>query len=160
LKYTCLRYGSLYGERADKRNSIYRLLKQAIETKEITYRGTGDEIREFIHIKDAAQINIEILDPKYENQHLIITGYEKMCYRDVLEMIKEIFDNRVTINITSSDRKAHYKITPYNFSPKLGRKLVNNPHIDMGQGLLLCIAEIYEKLHGQNNEEMGLILDD
>lgn len=160
LKYTCLRYGSLYGERADDRNSIYHLIKQAITDGKITYHGTGEEMREFIHIQDAAQVSVEILDKKYENQHLILTGTEKMCYRDLLRMINEMFSNALGIEILPSERKAHYRITPYNFSPRIGRKLVNNPHIDMGQGLLLCMAEIYEKIHGGGNDEMGLFISE
>jgi UDP-glucose 4-epimerase len=150
LKYTCLRYGSLYGDRANERNSIYHLIKQAIQDGKITYRGTGEEIREYIHVRDAARISVRILDHEFENQHIILTGPEKMIYRDLLEMIKEMLGNKIEI--------AHYKITPYNFSPKLGRKLVNNPHIDMGQGLLLCMAEIYEKVNSEKHEELGLLV--
>jgi UDP-glucose 4-epimerase len=73
-----------------------------------------------------------------------------MCYSDILTMVNEIMNNSLEIEILPSERKAHYKITPYNFSPKLGRKLVNNPHIDMGQGLLLCMAEIFEKYNIDN----------
>jgi UDP-glucose 4-epimerase len=160
LKYTCLRYGSLYGQRADERNSIYRLIKQAIQDGKIIYRGTGEEIREFIHVQDAAQVSAAILRPEFENQHIILTGTEKMRYIDLLEMIKEMLGNKIEIEILPSERKAHYKITPYNFSPRLGRKMVNNPHIDMGQGLLQCMAEIYQNVHTEKHEEMGLFISD
>jgi UDP-glucose 4-epimerase len=150
IKYTCLRYGSLYGPRADNRNSIHKLIQQAVQQGKIEYKGTGEELREFIHVRDAAKSSIEILDPKYENTHITLTGKEKLRYSDLLEMIKEMLGNRVKIEITPSDRKAHYRITPYNFSPRLGLKLTSNPHIDMGQGLLQCIAEAYENVH--NNE--------
>ena len=160
LSYTCLRYGSLYGERADERNSIFRLIRQALNDGEIIYHGTGDEMREYIHVKDAAQISVDILDQNYCNQHIIITGNEKIKYGDLLEMIKEMLGNRVEIKVLPSERKAHYKITPYNFSPKVGRKLVNNPHIDMGQGLLQCMAEIYEAIHPDQKSEMGLLVND
>jgi len=76
-----------------------------------------------------------------------------------LEMIKEILGNKIDIEILPSERKAHYKITPYNFSPTLGRKLINNPHIDMGQGLLQCMTEIYEKIHNDKKEEMGFLIE-
>jgi len=158
LPYTCLRYGSLYGERADERNSIYNLIKQAIMEGKITYHGQGDEIREFIHIKDAAQSSVKILGSEFENQHIILTGTEKLTYFQLLEMIKEIMENKIEIEILPSTRKAHYKITPYNFSPKLGKKLVNNPHVDMGQGLLLCMADIYKKVQSDEHEEMGLLI--
>jgi len=158
LRYTCLRYGSLYGERADDRNSIYKIIKQALKEGKITYRGTGDEIREFIHVRDAAASSVEILAPEFENQHIVLTGTQTMRYRELLEMIQEMIGNEVELEILPSTRKAHYKITPYNFSPKLGRKLVNNPRIDMGQGLLLCMSELYEKIHSEQHEELGVFV--
>ena len=159
LKYTCLRYGSLYGTRSDERNSIYKLVKQAVQYGKIVYRGTGEEVREFIHVQDAAQISVVILRPEFENQNIILTGAEKMRYIDLLEMIREMLGNKIKIEILPSERKEHYKITPYNFSPKLGRKMVHNPHIDMGQGLLQCMAEVYEKVHNEKHQEMGLFVN-
>ena len=38
LDYTIIRYGSLYGERADRHNGVYRLLRQALEKGEIIHR--------------------------------------------------------------------------------------------------------------------------
>ena len=91
LKYTCLRYGSLYGTRSDERNSIYKFIKQAIQDGKIAYRGTGEEVREFIHVQDAAQISVAILQPEFENQNIILTGTEKMRYVDLLEMTHESY---------------------------------------------------------------------
>jgi len=160
LKYTCLRYGSLYGPRADERNSIYKLIQQAVKESKITYQGTGEELREFIHVQDAAQSSIKILEPEYENSYITLTGREKMRYADLLDMIKEMLGNKISIEIEPSTRKAHYRITPYNFSPKLGLKLVNNPHVDMGQGLLQCISEIFEKIHSEKTAELGVFVKD
>jgi len=151
LPYTCLRYGSLYGERADERNSIYRFVKQAITEKKIIYRGEGDEIREFIHVRDAAQSSVAVLNSEFENQNVILTGLEKFTYKQLLEMIREIMGNQIELEFVASTRKAHYKISPYNFSPKLGKKLISNPHVDMGQGLLLCMTEVYNTLHSKGN---------
>ena len=36
-------------------------------------------------------------------------------------------------------------MTPYNFHPKIGKKLVSRYYLDMGQGLLACLNEIYEQ---------------
>ncbi|CAN2040218.1 NAD-dependent epimerase [Candidatus Magnetomoraceae bacterium gMMP-15] len=154
LKYTCLRYGSLYGDRADERNSIYKILKQAIAKGKIVFHGVGDEIREFIHVQDAAQSSVKALKQEFENQCLMLTGTQVMRYSELLEMIKEMLHMEVSVEIVPSQNKAHYKITPYNFSPKLGKKLVTNPHIDMGQGLLLCMANIYEEIHGEKMDSM------
>src|SRR3989338_3086423 len=87
LNYTIVRYGSLYGERADERNGIYRLLKQAIEAKKIVHRGDGEEVREYIHCRDAARLSIDILADQYLNKHLLLTGIEKLKYKDLLAML-------------------------------------------------------------------------
>ncbi len=160
LKYTCLRYGSLYGPRADHRNSIYKLIRQALEHGKITYEGTGEEIREFIHVRDAAQNSVQILEPPYENQNIILTGNEKLRYKDLLEMLKEMLNGDLDVDIIPSKRKAHYQVTPYNFNPRLGLKMTCNPHIDMGQGLLQCIAEIYEQEHQEKKAEFGVFVDE
>lgn len=159
LPYTILRYGSLYGERADERNSIYKLIKNTFLTGKIVYHGTGDEQREYIHVKDAAALSAKVLEPQFENQHVILTGNRAMEYRDLLEMIREMLGNRVEIVYKERERDAHYKVTPYAFNPKIGRKLVNNPHIDMGQGLLNCMKEIYEQIHQEKHEEMGWLVN-
>jgi len=160
MPYTIVRYGSLYGERSDERNSIYRIIKEALSTGKIIYHGTGEELREYIHVQDAAQSSVTILQPEFENQHLILTGNQTMRYHDLLEMIKEMLGGKVTIEYLPKTSDTHYTITPYNFSPRLGKKLVSNPHIDMGQGLLSCMHEIYHSLHKDRHEEMGIWMPD
>ena len=68
LNYVILRYGSLYGERADRRNSIYRMIEDALTNHKIIYGGDGNEKREFIHVKEAANLSVDVLDDKYNNQ--------------------------------------------------------------------------------------------
>lgn len=145
LPYTILRYGSLYGDRAKEHNSIYKLLKNALVYGKIDYEGSGDEIREFIHVKDAAILSVKVLDPEFENQHIVLTGNQAMRYRELLHMINELLGGKVKINYLPKRDDAHYEITSYSFNPRLGRKLVNNPHIDMGQGLIACLTEIYQE---------------
>jgi UDP-glucose 4-epimerase len=147
--YTILRYGTVYGPRADNRNSIYRYLKQAIDKGKIECPGTGDEIREYIHVKDVARLSVSILSEEYRNQHVIITGHHSMRFKDMLYMIREILGNRVEIEFTGAKEEAHYGITPYSFVPKIGQKLVSHYYIDMGQGLLECINEIYNPKLGE-----------
>ena len=160
MPYTIVRYGSLYGERSDERNSIYRIIKEALSTGKIIYHGTGEELREYIHVQDAAQSSVAILQPEFENQHILLTGNQTMRYHDLLEMVREMLGGRVTIEYLPKTSDTHYTITPYNFNPRLGKKLVSNPHIDMGQGLLSCMHEIYHSLHKDRHEEMGIWMSD
>ncbi len=159
LPYTIIRYGSLYGERADERNGLYKILKEAITTGKIKHFGDGDEVREYIHVRDAAELSVEILKQEYEGQNVILTGTQPIKYYDLLEMIKEILGNQIEIEYMNQRRMAHYKITPYSFNPKISRKLAKNPYIDMGQGLLSQISEIYAEVHGEKCEEMGMLID-
>ncbi len=158
LKYTCLRYGSLYGPRSDQRNSIYKLIKQGLENGKIVYHGTGEELREFIHVWDAAQSSVKVLGSEYENQYITLTGNEKMRYKDLLEMLKEMMNNKLEVEIAPSTRKAHYRVTPYNFNPKLGLKISCNPHVDMGQGLLQCIAEIFKEINKDESSDFEMFV--
>ncbi len=145
LNYTVIRYGSLYGERASHNNYIYNLLNSAINTGELNYKGDGEDLREYIHAADAAKLSVDIIeDIQYENEHIILTGIEKLKRIELLTMINEIMGNKLEIRKISDDNMGHYKITPYTFHPTTAKKLVANPYIDLGQGLLECIQEIYK----------------
>ena len=146
LEFTILRYGTVYGPRADSRNSIYRYLKQALKDGKIDCGGTGDETREYIHVRDAAQLSVDILTDKYRNKQVIITGHHPMRLKDMLYTIREILSNQIEINFKASKSDTpHYNITPYSFIPRIGHKLVTHEYVDMGQGLLECISEIYDQ---------------
>lgn len=60
LDYTIVRYGSVYGERADASNRIYRLIRQALTEGKITFPGDGSEEREYIHGRDAGKLSVDI----------------------------------------------------------------------------------------------------
>jgi UDP-glucose 4-epimerase len=147
LKYTVIRYGSLYGERASHNNYIYNLLNDAIKNGELHYKGDGEDLREYIHAADAAKLSVGILeDVQYENEHIILTGTERLKRIELLTMIKEIMQNKLKIKKVSDNNMGHYKITPYSYHPTVAKKLIANPYIDLGQGLLECIQEIHKEL--------------
>lgn len=157
MEYTILRYGSLYGRRSDQRNGIYRMLHEAIQQHSITYHGSGESIREYIHVEDAARMSVQVLAPEFANRHLILTGQEKMRIRDVMTMISEIMPWDVALHFDQDKPGHHYQITPYAFQPRVGRKLVLNEHVDLGQGLLDCIQEIHQQIN-HDQEESGIPL--
>ena len=160
LTYVILRYGSLYGERADRRNSIYRMLEEALTNYQIKYYGDGNEKREFIHVRDAAELSVKVLDDKYNNQNIILTGPTVIEYSDLLNMIKEIMHGKIKIVYGPRKSDTHYKLSPYSFSPKLGKKLIINPHIDLGQGLLNLISHIHNKLHPELKDKFGVLINE
>jgi UDP-glucose 4-epimerase len=150
LDYTIVRYGSLYGRRADKRNSVRRYLTQALTERKLTTTSGKDDQREYIHVSDAARSSVEILAEEFCNQHVMLTGYQTIKVHDFLEMIREIIGPDVQVEYeptTDGDVLGHYARTPYSFRPKIGKKLVNHHYSDLGQGLLDCLDEIYQEQH-------------
>ena len=153
LEYSILRYGSLYGRRADTRNGIYRMLHEAVERHSITYQGSGEAIREYIHVEDAARMSVQVLAPEFANRHLILTGQERLRIKEVMTMISEIMPWKVDLNFDEGNAVHHYEITPYAFQPRVGRKLVLNEHVDLGQGLLDCLRDIHTALHHSGDDD-------
>lgn len=153
LEYTILRYGSLYGPRADASNSVYRMLKQALSEGRIDYAGTGKEVREYIHVADAAAMSVHALEPHYANQILHLMGRERMTTADMLEMIKEMMGDRIELQYGSNTNVGHYTQTPYSYVPKLGRKLTQDTHIDLGLGLLDCLQRMHRELCADDDVE-------
>lgn len=145
LPYTILRYGSLYGSRADETNAVHRYLTQALLHGKIEGLGDGEEIREYIHVEDAARNSVEALAPEFENQYVLLTGHQPMTVKALLEMIQEILNKKLTITFQGPDALVHYRRSPYNFQPKIAKKLVGKYYLDLGQGLLACLNEIHER---------------
>jgi len=93
-------------------------------------------------------------DREYENSHIILTGIEKLKRKDLLIMINEILGNRLEIKNIEDEFFGHYKITPYSYQyPTPAKKLVANPYIDLGQGLLECIQVTNEELREEMEDE-------
>lgn len=159
LDYTILRYGTLYGRRANSNNSIHRYLTQALLNREVIYYGNGEEEREYIHVEDAARSSVDILAEEFKNQYVILAGHFPMKVKDLLVMIQEIVGADVKVDFRpiselGPSQDAHYSITPYSFRPKIGKKLVRHLYLDMGQGILDCLGEIYEQ-HGDTHGTTG-----
>lgn len=142
LDYTILRYGSLYGPRADQSNGLYRIVKSALETGVLRYQGSPDTLREYIHVEDAARASVAALGEDFRNQSVVLTGQEPMRVLDLLEMLAEILGLKKAVEFVEGDQPGHYVRTPYAYQPKLGRKYVPPMHVDLGQGLLELIENI------------------
>lgn len=136
LEFTILRYGSLYGPRADGSNAVFKMVTSAFKTGVIEYGGNGREVREYIHIRDAALMSADVLGDEFKGSILHLTGRERMTTGDMLEMLREIFKNKVEIRLGKDNITGHYMQTPYNYTPRLGRKMTRNTYIDLGLGLL------------------------
>ena len=68
-----------------------------------------------------------------------------MRLRDLFTMFSEILGRPLEIDYREPEEglaDAHYRVTPYAFSPRVGRKLTANCYVDMGQGILQMLEEM------------------
>jgi UDP-glucose 4-epimerase len=152
LEYTILRYGSLYGPRADKRNAIYRFVREALETGRIEYFGHPTALREYIHAEDAAECSVEILQPEYANCAIVLSGSQPMRVGDLLKMIAEMLGGGIEFSFLGEGQTGHYEITPYSFNPKVGKKMSPRLSTDLGQGILRIMEELHNELHSNDEQ--------
>jgi len=159
LPYTILRYGSLYGPRADKRNAIYRFVREALETGGIEYFGLPTALREYIHVEDAAQCSVDILAPAYANANIVLSGSQPMRVGDLLKMIAEMLGKDIEFRFLGDGKSGHYEITPYSFNPHIGKKMVPPLATDLGQGILRVIEDVYKELNPNLATELGYLVE-
>jgi len=158
LDYTILRFGSLYGPRANDFNAIRSFLIHAIKEKKIIRRGDGEELREYIHVKDAARLSVVALDEKHKNKHLIITGNQQIKVKDLLTMIREIFNGEIEIKFDLEEELHHYEITPYNYKPQVAQKITSDIFYDLGQGILDLLYDLEMEMNKENGgKSIGLL---
>lgn len=143
LDYTIVRYGSLYGPRADASNGLFRIVRDALKTSVISYEGNPESIREYIHVEDAARASVVVLGEEFRNQSVLLTGHQPMRVFDLLKMLAEMLGiTEDSVQFRNEEYAGHYVRTPYAYQPKLGRKYSPLLHVDLGQGLLQLIDEV------------------
>jgi UDP-glucose 4-epimerase len=151
LDYTILRFGSLYGRRANKFNWIHNVIYQALTEGKMDRMGDGEELRDYIHVSDAANSCVDILTNQFKNNYVILTGAQTIKINDLLKMISEMMDNKIEINYLKERIEQHYVITPYSFRPRVAKKMISRTHVDLGQGILDTIYDVYKEI--KNNED-------
>jgi UDP-glucose 4-epimerase len=150
LDYTLLRYGSLYGRRAQKWNGLRKYIEQVVKEGKINYRGSGKERREYIHAIDAARLSVDVLDKTHKNRAITVTGHQVLSSEVLIDMIFEIANVKRNVHFDSEKIDLdHYETTPYRYTPKNAMKLVPDEFIDIGQGIL----DIVEHTHDSGQED-------
>ncbi len=137
FKYKFVRYGSLYGERAQKWNGISKFINQINEKGIVTYQGNGNEVRDYVHVKDAAKLSVKIIEDKISENAVSILGQKSITVDQLFDLLFEISGKKKNIKylnkINSDD---HYGFSPYRYIPESSTKLISNQSIDLGEGIL------------------------
>ena len=142
ISFTILRFGTLWGPRSGSTNAIYNYLSQAAKNDKIDVKGSGDEIREYIHVKDASEIAVGLLKEEQKCSTFILTGHHQTKLRDLIETIKELVNKDISINYLGAN-SSHYLRTPYQYRNDSDiKKIVLNTYQDMGVSLLSLYSDI------------------
>ena len=148
LDFTLLRYGSLYGPRSQQWNGIRRFATQIVREGRLDYGGSGQEMREYIHVHDAARLSVDVLDERHANCAITITGQQLIRVDELISVLFEIAGRECAVSYHGdSARPDHYGNTPYRYTPKSAKKIVPQEFVDLGQGLLDVIEEIHRELN-------------
>jgi len=115
ISYSILRFGSLYGTRANFFNPINNFIKQAIKFKKIVRIGDGSDVRNYINVKDAAKICIKILESNKKNKHYNILGNKKMMVKKIIELIAKKTKTKNIIFKKQKRELLHYKVNPFTY---------------------------------------------
>ena len=104
-------------------------------------------------MKDAARLSVVALDEKHINKHLIITGNQQIKVKDLLTMIREIFNGKIEIKFDLGVELHHYEITPYNYKPQIAQKITSDTFYDLGQGILDLLYDLEMEMNKGNGEK-------
>jgi len=144
MEFVNIRFGTLYGPGADARNSVRRYVAQAPAEGQINYHGDGEEMREYIHVADAAKCCVRLFDVAERNRTVVVTGLSLTKVSDLFLMIGDILGKPLKIVYGAKDKRkeSHYRITPFSHVSQYMYKIVPNEAIDLGQGVLSVVEEI------------------
>ncbi len=145
LDYSILRYGTIYGPRSEKTNSVYQIVKNALIKKSIEYGGNPEIVRDYIHVFDAAKASVKSLGNDFKNKKIIISGNQTIKVKDLLKIVTEILNINKKIKYVKKNKVrlfSHYTSTPYSMEQTLVMKYNSKMNIDIGQGLMHLIKDL------------------
>jgi UDP-glucose 4-epimerase len=137
IDFVILRFGSIYGPGSGPGNGLFRIVRAALADGQLSYPGSAEAVREYIHVADVAQACLDAVSGPFSDGSLVVTGRESTSVAELLLMIAEILglDPR-SVRFDSSVNPGHYVRTPCADVPRLSRRCTPALHVDLGQGML------------------------
>ena len=141
IKYSIIRYGSIFGERSDLKNGVYKLIHSGIKNNKISYYGFKKSVRRYIHVQDVCRGSLKVLDKKYENSHILLTGNKDIKVIDLMKIISERLKTDM-IEFRNEKISGHYVKTPFTYKPKKGKYLKLNNMLNFKKSINNLITNI------------------
>jgi len=135
INYIILRFGTVYGPRANSFNTVNNYVKSAKKYKKILRNSPGKEMRRYIHVKDVTKICLKLINNKYNNKYFNIVGQKKIIVRDLLKIIKKCLPSTKIKYIKSDKRKYNYKNNPFTYKIRAGKTFKLKKYINLEEGI-------------------------
>ncbi len=147
LGYTILQLGSVYGPGAKQINLISRLINEALSLKEIHHYGTGEEVRQYIYVKDVVQAAATSIDNNYKNKKIILLGNERITISELMYKIIFHTDSNIQKIFHDDQYGIHYKLSPFHTNPDGAVNLKIETPVLLNSGLKKTINAIKKELN-------------
>ena len=135
IKFVILRFGTVYGERANKFNTVKNFIDQAKKNKKIFRNTPGKELRSYINVKDVVKIIFLLNQKRFENNYFNIFGNKKITVRKLLNIIKDKIPGTKIFYSKKDNRKFNYKTDPFTYKLRKGKTIKLRKYIDLEEGL-------------------------
>ena len=139
IKYVILRFGTVYGERANKFNTVKNFIDQAKKNKKIFRNTQGKELRSYINVKDVIKIIFLLNQKRFENNYYNIFGNKKITVRKLLNIIKDKMPGTKIFYSKKDNRRFNYKTNPFTYKLRKGKAVKLENYINLEEGLYKLI---------------------
>lgn len=135
LNFVVLRFGTVYGERANNFNTVQKFINSAKKNKKIFRETKGNEIRSYIHVKDVAKITYKCIQKKHNNKYYNIFGNQRIRVKELLNTIKK-YKPELKIIYAKKDKKMYnYKKNPFTYKLRPGQLFKLKKYISIKKGI-------------------------
>ena len=142
LNYSILRFGTVYGSRADKRNNLSKIIDLGLRSKKLKYSGKSVAERKYINVIDAAKASISILSKKYQNKNILITEKKSIKITRIMSLISKKLKINKKIKYENITQLGHYNKNPYTYKIKREIKIFPKNPIKISDGISNLISEL------------------
>jgi UDP-glucose 4-epimerase len=142
LNYTILRFGSLYGERSEKSNAINNMIYNVLKKKKLIYPGNKYAARRYIHVRDAAKACVKVMDKKYNNKYITITGNKSVKIKKIFKILSTVFKiPKKKMIFLNKKYTGHYNVKPTIFKQRTGKILSTGKQKEFKTSLLKLVID-------------------
>jgi UDP-glucose 4-epimerase len=135
LNSTILRYGTIYGPSNNLKNNINKITNYALKKNIVKYEGSNLAKRNIIHVTDVGKISVKILQKKYENKAVLITGKKNIKIKNIMKIVQKQLNIKKPLFFKNKKLIGHYISNPFTYKKPKEFKLTPNKEIKIRDGI-------------------------